>query len=53
MRPVIEAERQATGENLINYIANRMMIVLASPEETIIKEGDTLESKILYSMIIY
>ena len=25
-------------------MANRMMIVLSSPEEIIIKEGDTLES---------
>ena len=28
---------------LIEYMANRMMIVLASPEEVLIKEGDTLE----------
>lgn len=28
---------------LIEYMANRMMIVLASPEEVILKEGDPLE----------
>jgi len=32
------------GESLIDYMANRMMIVLSSPEEFILKEGDTLES---------
>lgn len=33
------------SESLIDFMANRMMIVLSSPEEIIIKEGDTLESK--------
>jgi len=45
--PVIQNEAALRGseeESLIDFMANRMMIVLSSPEEIIIKEGDTLES---------
>lgn len=30
-------------DQIIEFMANRMMIVLASPEEILIKEGDSLE----------
>ena len=30
-------------EQLIDYMASRMMIILASPEQVLIKEGDTLQ----------
>ena len=37
---------------LLEFIAKRMMIIIANPEETLVKEGEGLECKRLYQIII-
>lgn len=33
------------SNGMIEFIANRMMIILSSPEDYLVKEGDTLAGK--------
>lgn len=49
MQHILEDE---TAGELVEFMANRMMIVLASPEEVIIKEGDSLESNYYIVIVI-
>ena len=44
MAPLIQ-----THPSILEFMAERLDIVLAAPEEIILKEGDTLESKNSYN----